>query len=165
MPCVAAENHVRKYGKPSPCKAFALSRAARIRCQADCKGMRMNIWLKYLITAALVVVISEVAKRSDRLGALFSSLPIMTMLVLFWLFFENQPQEKIANHAYYTFWYVVGTLPFFLIFPVLLPKFGFVLSLSASMVFTLVLFLFVLFAGETAWYFPFVRQSEKWGCE
>ena len=72
----------------------------------------MNIWLKYLITAGLVVVISEVAKRSDRLGALFSSLPVVTMLVLFWLFFENQPQEKIANHAWYTFWYVVGTLPF-----------------------------------------------------
>lgn len=99
----------------------------------------MNIWLKYLITAGLVVI-SEVAKRSDRLGALFSSLPVMTMLVLFWLFFENRPPEKIANHAWYTFWYVVGTLPFFLIFPFLLPKFGFVLSLSASMVFTLVLF-------------------------
>ena len=85
---------------------------ARTCFQAVCKGIGMNIWLKYLITAGLVVVISEVAKRSDRLGALFSSLPVVTMLVLFWLFFENQPQEKIANHAWYTFWYVVGTLPF-----------------------------------------------------
>ena len=73
-------------------------------------------------------------------GALFSSLPLMTLLILFWLFFEKQPQDKIANHAYYTFWYVVGTLPFFLIFPFLLPKMGFVLSLSVSVVLTLIIF-------------------------
>ncbi len=30
---------------------------------------------KYLVTAALVVAISEVAKRSDRLGALIASCP------------------------------------------------------------------------------------------
>ena len=100
----------------------------------------MNIWLKYLITAGLVVVISEIAKKSDRLGALFSSLPLMTLLILFWLFFEKQPQDKIANHAYYTFWYVVGTLPFFLIFPFLLPKMGSALSLSVSVVLTLIIF-------------------------
>ena len=86
------------------------------------------------------MVISEIAKKSDRLGALFSSLPLMTLLILFWLFFEKQPQDKIANHAYYTFWYVVGTLPFFLIFPFLLPKMGFALSLSVSVVLTLIIF-------------------------
>lgn len=82
----------------------------------------MNIWFKYAVTAFLVVLVSEIAKRSDRLGAFVSSLPIMTLLVLFWLFVEKQPSEKIANHAYYTFWYVLGSLPFFVIFPYLLPK-------------------------------------------
>lgn len=101
----------------------------------------MNIWLKYLITAFLVVVISEVAKRSDRLGALISSLPLVTLLVLFWLHIEKQPQAKIANHAYYTFWYVLGTLPFFLIFPALLPRLGFPAALMASTLATLALFL------------------------
>ena len=100
----------------------------------------MNIWIKYLITAAMVVIISELAKRSDRLGALISSLPLITLLVLFWLFIEKQPQEKIANHAYYTFWYVVGTLPFFLIFPFLLPRIGFALSLFVSAILTLIFF-------------------------
>lgn len=57
---------------------------------------------KYLITAGLVVLISEVAKRSDKLGALIAALPLVTVLTLFWLYFENQSPEKIANHAYYT---------------------------------------------------------------
>lgn len=85
----------------------------------------MNIWLKYAITALLVVLISEFAKRSDRLGALLASLPVVTLLTLVWLYVERQPSEKIANHAYYTFWYVIPTLPMFLLFPYLLPKIGF----------------------------------------
>ncbi|WP_426103668.1 DUF3147 family protein [Massilia sp. TSP1-1-2] len=91
-------------------------------------------WLvtKYLITAGLVVLISEAAKRSDRLGGLFAALPLVTFLALIWLYLEKQPPEKIANHAWYTFWYVVPTLPMFLAFPVLLPRLGFWLTLIAS---------------------------------
>ncbi|WP_339616319.1 DUF3147 family protein [uncultured Gilvimarinus sp.] len=73
-------------------------------------------WLitKYLITAAVVVVVSEVAKRSDKIGALIVALPLITILTLIWLQVENQSQEKIARHAWYTFWYVLPTLPMFL---------------------------------------------------
>ena len=99
------------------------------------------IILKYLITAGVVVLISEFAKRSDKLGGLIAALPMVTVLTLIWLYVEHQPTSKIANHAYYTFWYVLPTLPMFLIFPYLLPKWGFVLSLIASLILTLVVFL------------------------
>jgi hypothetical protein len=99
-------------------------------------------WLvtKYLITAAVVVLVSEVAKRSDRLGGLFAALPLVTVLALIWLYVERQPQSKIANHAWYTFWYVVPTLPMFLAFPLLLPRLGFWPSLLACVVITVVCF-------------------------
>jgi hypothetical protein len=99
-------------------------------------------WLitKYAITAALVVLVSEVAKRSDRLGALIASLPLVTLLTLIWLYVERQPADKIANHAWYTFWYVVPTLPMFLLFPFLLSRFGFWLALGMSALVTLVSF-------------------------
>lgn len=104
------------------------------------------IWLivKYLLTATVVVAVSEVAKRSDRLGGLLAALPLVTVLALIWLHVEQQPQEKLANHARYTFWYVLPTLPMFLVFPVLLPRLGFWLTLLACLLFTLVCF--VLFA-------------------
>jgi uncharacterized membrane protein (GlpM family) len=95
---------------------------------------------KYLITAAAVVLITEVAKRSDKLGGLIAALPMVTILTLIWLYAENQSTEKIANHAWYTFWYVVPTLPMFLAFPWLLPRIGFWLTLVASVVITLVCF-------------------------
>jgi F0F1-type ATP synthase assembly protein I len=99
-------------------------------------------WLivKYLLTSAVVVGVSEFAKRSDRLGGLIAALPMVTVLALIWLHIENQPQEKIANHAWYTFWYVVPTLPMFLAFPVLLPRIGFWPALMACMVLTVVCF-------------------------
>ncbi len=95
---------------------------------------------KYLLTAGMVVFISEAAKRSDRLGGFIAALPLMTLLTLVWLYIENQPEEKIANHAYYTFWYVIPTLPMFLLFPFLLPKLGFWLTLVASTLVTIICF-------------------------
>tara|TARA_R110001599_G_scaffold353676_1_gene595217 strand:- start:278605 stop:278955 length:351 start_codon:yes stop_codon:yes gene_type:complete len=95
---------------------------------------------KYLITAGLVVFISEVAKRSDKLGGLIAALPLVTVLTLIWLYVEKQPDAKIANHAWYTFWYVIPTLPMFLVFPALLPRIGFWPTLAASALLTIACF-------------------------
>jgi len=99
----------------------------------------------------MVVFISEVAKKSDRLGGLIAALPLVTVLTLIWLYLEKQPESKIANHAWYTFWYVIPTLPMFLAFPFLLlpmflafpfllKRFGFWPTLGISVVITLVTF-------------------------
>lgn len=95
-------------------------------------------WLitKYLLTAALVVLVSEVAKRSDKFGALIAALPLVSVLALVWLYMEHQPEQKIADQARYTFWYVVPTLPMFLAFPLLLPRIGFWPTLLAAVVLT-----------------------------
>ena len=99
-------------------------------------------WLiaKYLLTAAVVVLVSELAKRSDKLGGFVAALPLVTLLALIWLHVEHQSQQKIANHAWYTFWYVVPTLPMFLAFPVLLPRLGFWPSLATCIAITVVCF-------------------------
>lgn len=99
-------------------------------------------WLitKYAITAALVVLVSEVAKRSDKVGALIAALPMVSVLAMIWLYLEHQPAEKISNHAWFTFWYVLPTLPMFLVFPSLLPRFGFWVSLAMSAMVTIVFF-------------------------
>ena len=95
-------------------------------------------WLitKYLLTAAVVVAVSEAAKRSDKLGGFVAALPLITLLAMVWLYVEKQPQEKIANHAWYTFWYVLPTLPMFLAFPWLLGRIGFWPAMAVSAVIT-----------------------------
>jgi uncharacterized membrane protein (GlpM family) len=108
----------------------------------------MSAWLviKYLITAAVVVLVSEVARRSDRAGALIASLPLVTVLTLLWLYVEKQPFEKLANHAWYTFWYVLPTLPMFLLFHFLLSRLGFWPTFGASAALTVACF-WLLAAG------------------
>lgn len=99
-------------------------------------------WLmtKYAITAAIVVLVSEIAKRSDKLGGFVAALPLVTVLALVWLHVEQQPEQKLANHAWYTFWYVIPTLPMFLAFPFLLPRLGFWPALLACVAITVVCF-------------------------
>ena len=96
--------------------------------------------VKYLVTAGVVVLVSEFAKRSDKPGGLVAALPLVTVLTLVWLYIEQQPVSKIANHAWYTFWYVIPTLPMFLAFPLLLPRIGFWPTLLACIVITMVCF-------------------------
>lgn len=102
----------------------------------------MNSWLliKYLATAAVVVAVSEFARRNDRLGGLIAALPLVTLLTLIWLQLEQQPMDKIANHARYTFWYVLPTLPMFLLFPALLARLGFWPALLLSALFAVLCF-------------------------
>jgi hypothetical protein len=99
-------------------------------------------WLiaKYAATAAIVVLVSEAAKRSDRLGGFIAALPLVTVLALIWLHLERQPPQKLASHAWYTFWYVIPTLPMFLAFPPLLPRLGFWPALLACVLLTVACF-------------------------
>lgn len=121
-------------------KMFRMVRAFRGSMESNTMS-----WLitKYAITAALVVLISEVAKRSDKLGALIAALPMVTVLAMVWMYVEHQPADKIANHAWYTFWYVLPTLPMFLLFPFVLPRFGFWPSLGLGALITFVSFMLV----------------------
>ncbi|MBC8198056.1 MAG: DUF3147 family protein [Candidatus Marinimicrobia bacterium] len=98
--------------------------------------------VKYSITAFIIVIISEIAKRHSKLGALISSLPLITIMVMVWLYIENQNIEKISKHAYYTFWYVVPTMPMFIFLPWILSKgINFWISLLGSIILTLCCFI------------------------
>ena len=95
---------------------------------------------KLLFTAIIIVIISEIAKHYDRLAALVASLPLVTLITLCWLYYENQPEDKIANHAYYTFWYVIPTLPMFVFFSWAIKVFGFWITFILSIFLTIIIF-------------------------
>lgn len=105
-------------------------------------------WLiaKYALTAAVVVLVSETAKRSGRLGGLLAALPLITILALIWMHVEGQPPSKVGDFAKYTFWYVLPTLPMFLVLPFLLPKIGFWPSLAICAALTILCF-YILAVG------------------
>lgn len=101
---------------------------------------------KYAVTSLIIVLVSELAKRLDRVGAVLSSLPFVTVMVMIWLHLEKQPVGKISNHAWYTFWYVLPTLPMFLLMPWMLNRgHAFWPSLGAGIACTFVCFILTAF--------------------
>ena len=75
--------------------------------------------IKAVISGILVASVSEVARRSPAFGAMIASLPIVSILAMIWLWRDTGDAERIAAHAEATFWYVLPSLPMFLVLPAL----------------------------------------------
>ena len=76
--------------------------------------------LKVIISALLIVAISEIAKRSTGFAALVASLPLTSLLAFVWLHMEASPPDQIADLSSQIFWLVLPSLLLFLLFPLLL---------------------------------------------
>lgn len=97
--------------------------------------------IKCILSGIIVAVVSEVAKRSPTFGALIVSLPLVSLLGILWLWRDTGDTERIAGHAESTFWYVLPSLPMFLVLPALLRAgVGFWPSLAASCALTVALY-------------------------
>ncbi|MBD3822743.1 MAG: DUF3147 family protein [Thiotrichales bacterium] len=93
--------------------------------------------IKVIISAVLIVVIAETAKRSSVFGALVASLPLMSILAMFWLYHDTQDIQKISELSYQIIWLVIPSFIFFIALPVLLKNgLHFYLSALISMLMT-----------------------------
>jgi hypothetical protein len=77
--------------------------------------MNIQFLLKLVITVAIVLVASILAKRTGWVGALVASLPLTSLLVLVWLYADTRDAIQVADLAMGIFWFVLGSLPFFLV--------------------------------------------------
>jgi len=89
--------------------------------------------LKVLLTALVVVTVSEVAKRSSVFAALVASLPLTSLLAFVWLYLDTRDASKVATLSVDIFWLVIPSLALFLALPLFLRLgWGFWLSLLAA---------------------------------
>jgi len=93
----------------------------------------MYLVVKFLVSAAIVVAISEVGRFSPRLGGLIASLPIVSILGMLWLYADTHDAQAVAVLSREIFWLVLPSLVLFLSLPALLARgFGFPAALSAA---------------------------------
>jgi hypothetical protein len=86
--------------------------------------------LRALLSGAVIVTVSELAKRNNFAAAIVHSLPLISLTALVWLYNDTRNTGLIARHCESTFWMVLPTLPLFLLLPWLLRHgFGFWISL------------------------------------
>lgn len=103
--------------------------------------------IKALVSGVMVMAVSELARRSAALGALVASLPLVSILAMTWLHHETRDAARIADHAHATFWYVLPSLPMFLLLPALLRHgLAFYPSLAICVAVTTLLYLGMAFA-------------------
>lgn len=103
---------------------------------------------KALLSGVLIAAIAEIGKRLPSLGALVASLPLVSVLGMVFLWNARPDAENMAIHAEATFWYVLPSLPMFLVIPALL-RHGvpFWVSLVAGCVLTVLLYLAMMQIG------------------
>ena len=104
--------------------------------------------LKAGLSGILIAVISEVAKRHPGLGGLIASLPLVSILGMIWLWRDRPDTQTMAAHVEATFWFVLPSLPMFLLIPAMLRNgFGFWSALIISSIATILLYALMLWAA------------------
>ncbi|MET0545700.1 MAG: DUF3147 family protein, partial [Caulobacterales bacterium] len=78
--------------------------------------------IKALVSGGIVVAASELAKRYPGLGGLVASLPLVSVLGMVWLWRDKHDVQGMAAHSIGTFWFVLPSLPMFLLLPALLKR-------------------------------------------
>lgn len=89
--------------------------------------------IKLTVTAVLVVLISEIAKRSSLMGAILASVPLTSVLAMIWLYVDTGDIKQVSSLATSVFWLVIPSLALFIALPLLLQRgLNFYLSLTVS---------------------------------
>lgn len=110
--------------------------------------------VKVAVSAIVIVMITEIAKRSSGLAALIAALPLTSMLAFIWLHAEGMESARIADLSTQIFWLVLPSLILFLLLPLLIRQgAGFWLSLALSI------------SATTACYFALMPLLRRFGVQ
>jgi hypothetical protein len=84
--------------------------------------MNLQLIVRALLSGAIIVTISELAKRNNFTAAIVHSLPLISLMAIVWLYRDTGDTGLIGRHMEGTFWFVLPTLPLFLFVPWLLRR-------------------------------------------
>ena len=102
-----------------------------------------------LLAGAMIVAISEVGKRLPGTAAIIASLPLVSVLGMIFLWHQRPDAANMAAHSQATFWYVLPSLPMFLLIPALLARgVGFYVALGLGCALTVALYLAMIHWGS-----------------
>jgi uncharacterized membrane protein (GlpM family) len=94
--------------------------------------------LKVLISAILIVAITEISKRSTLMAGILASIPLVSVLAMIWIYVDTKNIETISKLSLSVFWLVIPSLILFITLPIFLKYINFYISLLCSISLTIV---------------------------
>ncbi|MGW8195777.1 MAG: DUF3147 family protein [Desulforhopalus sp.] len=136
--------HVAIYNRPCWSQTARINESLRYS-----SGYDVSFYItKIIVTAALIVVISELSKRNTLAGAIFASIPLVSVLAMSWLYWETKDVKRISVLATNVFWLTLPSLVLFVTFPLFIknglsfyPSIGISLGITVGCYFLMLLIL------------------------
>ena len=75
---------------------------------------------KAALTGVLAAAIAEIARRYPGWGGLVASLPLMSLMAILWLWRDTGDATRVAALSTSIFWFVLPSLPLFMLIPLLI---------------------------------------------
>ena len=97
--------------------------------------------IKAALSGLIAAAVSEIARRYPGWGGLVASLPLTSLMALMWTWHDTGDVAKVAGLASGPMWFILPSLPLFLIIPALLRwGVGFWATLGIACAMTLALY-------------------------
>ncbi|GIT99102.1 MULTISPECIES: DUF3147 family protein [unclassified Sulfurovum] len=101
---------------------------------------------KLIITTFLIVLISEIAKRSSLVGALLAAIPLVSILAMTWMYVDTNSSSNAVDFSNRIVWLIAPSITLFIVFPILIKKgLSFYLSMGISILMTIFAYYSVIF--------------------
>ena len=108
----------------------------------------LYLLIKAAVSGIIVAAVSEIARRYPGWGGLVASLPLTSLLAFIWLWRDSRSAEQVAALSSSTFWFILPSLPLFLLFPLLVRSgLSFWAALAIAVVATLALYAAMFWAA------------------
>ena len=107
--------------------------------------MTFHYFIKVFISSAIILLVSDIAKRDNLLGGLVASIPIVSVLSMIWLYIDTNDIDKVKALANGILWMIFPSMSFFIVLPILI-NYGikFYLSLTISILITMICYLLTI---------------------
>jgi len=104
-----------------------------------------HYFIKVFISSAIIVLVSEIAKKDNIIGGLIASIPIVSVLSMIWLYIDTNNIDKVKALANGVLWMIFPSMSLFIILPILINcGIKFYLSLTISILITMVCYLITI---------------------
>ena len=97
----------------------------------------MYLIVKTVLSALIIVAVSEIAKKYTLAAAIILSVPLTSILALVWLFYDTKEIQKVVDLSFNTILMTIPSIVFFIVLPIMLKfKYSFSLSIVVSILST-----------------------------